>query len=294
MKESDLKFDRATNDPASGNLGNPIGGDSGYLTIHNRVQVINVTPSATVTLTPRDHLELAANYMFAKYDQVIPGSNVGYTDVSASVGYGYDLTPRDTFTIQAMVGRNDPDGPSNATDSYGLQAGWGRHVSESAQIYARVGAERFKYDQVSAGGSSKSTSVIAGAGINWTFQVSQLFVDLTRTVDPSAAGLSVERDQIRLKFNRSLTPKTSVYAGARALRDDAADSRPNFNKRTYAIATLGFEWRPLRAWSVTGEYNFTHQKFTNDPQAAKSNSFMLSLVYEPHREVASVGRYRGR
>ena len=76
------------------------------------------------------------------------------------------------------------------------------------------------------------------------------------------------------------------------------ESQTPYNDRTYAVGTVGFEWRFLRAWTVVGQYNYTRQKYVDFPEAATSNAATLSVVYEPHRDLSRerltpLGRDRG-
>ena len=124
--------------------------------------------------------------------------------------------------------------------------------------------------------------MVGGAGVNWTFQVTTLFLDATRTVEPNATGHSVVRHQIRLRIERSLTQKFKVVIGARGYRDTATGDDTSFIPRDYAVGTLGASWRFQRAWTVAAEYGYTRQKYQNQPSAAISSAGRLSIVYEPN------------
>ena len=91
----------------------------------------------------------------------------------------------------------------------------------------------------------------------------------------------MKRDQLRLRITRDFSPRLSGILGARALVDHATQTTPLFTTRQYAIGTVGFKWRWLRAWTLSGEYDYSRQKFANDPLAAMSNAATLSVIYEP-------------
>ncbi len=298
IDESVTKSDRV-NPGAGGGLGNPDTGDSSYIVLRNRRQLVNVLPAFTYDFTQRDTLELNLNYANASYDKFIPNTNVGYMHAGAQISMAHAVSERHTFAVRGTFARNDPDNPPNATtqngntNSYALLGEWRFKASEVSQAYARMGVQRSKFDRVAAtGASAQQTTYVAGAGVNWSFQITQLFFDLTRTVDPSSTGYLVERNQARLRVTRDLTPLLSGFVAARAFKDKALDSTASFRERTYAVATVGLEKRFLREWAVRAEYDFTHQDYQDGIGPGISNALLLSLIYEPRRETQSVGRYR--
>ena len=152
--------------------------------------------------------------------------------------------------------------------------------------------QRTSFDATALTPSRTDTTYVAGTGIDWTFQVTKVFVDITRSVDPSGAGSSVQRNQVLGRVTRAFAPLFSGFVAARFLKDSAADGNNGFDGRTYGIGSVGFEWRFLRAWSLTGQYDYTRQKYQLSPEAAKSNAVTLTISYEPHRETATIGSFR--
>lgn len=292
--QSTVFSERLSSDVGAGGLGNPTGGDSGYLALRNRTQTFHVNPWFAAELSPLNHATAELNYYDSKYDNFIPNTNVGYRAAIGTVGWVHDLTPRTSWTVRALYSHYQPDGAAGSTNSAGLEGEWHERVSEKSQAYVRVGARRARFDQVAAGQPDHATSFTGGAGVNWSFQVTQLFLDLTRTVDPNSTGFTVVRDQLRGRIKRNLAPLLQGYVGARVLKDTAQQSGRPFNDRAYAVGTAGLEWRLLRAWTLVAEYNYTRQKYQNDPEAAKSNAATLSFVYEPHRDLSEVLPFGGR
>ena len=89
-KESVVSSERLGTDfggiGTGGGLGNPIGGDSGYVAIRNKREMGQLHPTLNIELNERRRLEFAADYYHVKFDQDIPGLTVGYTSYGASVG----------------------------------------------------------------------------------------------------------------------------------------------------------------------------------------------------------------
>lgn len=283
----------------NGELGNPDSGDAGYIAVRNRQQLISVAPTLIHEFTPRDSLNVNLNYTNASYDRYIPNFNVGYAHYGADIAFSHAFSERQAWLIHGLFTRNDPDEPAGSTgnnstaNAYGLMGEWRYRVTDVAQAYVRAGGQRSQFSATGTLPSRSETTYIAGAGVNWNYQITRLFLDLTRTVDPSSTGYSIERNQLRFQITRNLTPLVSGFVAVRALSDKAADTRAVFRGRNYGIGSIGLEKRFLRQWSVRGQYNYTYQDYKGDGFGREvSNMFELSVVYEPRRETASVGRYQ--
>jgi hypothetical protein len=280
-KASVTRTDRASVDNSGGDLGNPVPGDSGYVIVRNRRELTEFSPSVAYAFTQRNRLLVVADYVGAAYDHEIPGFYVGYRNLGGSVGLAHDYSPRTTLTLRARFSQYDPNGSFLTTNSYGLEGEWGRHVSEISQAYVRLGALRSVFGQQGAVTSPAVTSVVGGAGFNWDFRPTQLFLDATRTLDPNARGYCILRDQLRLRVERKLTVKSAILMGVRAYQDTAIGNSALFPQRNYLTGTLGVRWRFERSWTIAAAYDYVRQRYQVDPASAESNSGTLSVIYQP-------------
>ena len=285
VDQSVVQSDLTTAATIGNQLGNPVAGDSGFLTEKDRRQLAEVTPTLTLDLTQRQHLELTADYSNVNYNPVIPDANVGYNSLNLTAGLIQDLSQRTTLTLRGLFGQYNPRGASNTTTSYGADGQWGYHVSQVSQAYVRLGAMRSTFEQVPGAPHVASvTGVVAGAGMNWTYQVTQVFLDITRDVEPNSTGFTVDRDQLRLSINRSFSAKFTGLVGARYYRDTPTETTILFADRSYGVGFLGFKWRFRRAWTLSGEYDYTWQKYAAvSSSTANSDAVLLSVIYEPKR-----------
>ena len=294
--QSTVFSERLTSNVGVGGLGNPTGGDSGYLALFNRRQTIFVKPSYESEVSQLNHVTAELSYFNASYDKFIPNTFVAYRTLVGALGWVHDLTQRTSWTVRAVYSRFEPDGTTGSNKSAGLEAYWNERVSDTAHAYVRVAGQRTQFDQVPAGQASHATSYSGGAGMDWAFQVTQVYLDLTRTVQPVSSGNTVERNQLLGRVTRDLTPLLIGYVGGRAFKDSTLERGLTYSDRTYGVGTIGFEWRFSRAWTLAGQYNYSRQKFAIDAEAATSNAATLSFVYEPHRDsskLRSFGRDRG-
>ncbi len=150
----------------------------------------------------------------------------------------------------------------------------------------RGGAQQtiFEDNQLTGTPGEEVTTWLAGAGLQRSVKLTELFLDAMHSVVPNSAGLVLQRDQLRFRLTHLFTPRVSMFTGVRATRDDPVASDSQRPTRNYATGDLGFEWRVLQQLSLVTSINYTWQEFeTDDTSGSESASAMLSFVYEPRR-----------
>lgn len=257
-----------------GGLGEPDTGDSGRFVTRNRRDFFRIAPSLGYDISQRYRLELNAHYLQADFDNQLPGAQQDFSEVGAGAGFGFLTSPRSTLLFRATGFQYDT---TETTEAYGGQLEWNTQYSENSRAYVRIGAQQTEPED-----GESDTNVIAGLGGQWASQRNALFVDLTRSVGPVAAGTVVERYQLRLRLDHDVSQRFTLRAGARLSRDEEIEEG-TYPQREYAIGELGFEWRWLRQWSLIGRYNYRWQEYEDEPSDADSSSFLIGIVYEPKR-----------
>jgi hypothetical protein len=242
-----------------------------------------LTPSYTFQMTPRSSLELTAGYTDATYSHELQGGYVGYQNVTGAAGLVLAASLTGSLTVRATAANFRP-GLGLTTDTYGAEAQWDGKFSATKQYYLRIGAGRTNFSGSVAGAPevSSTTNWTGGAGTQWTYRLTEIFVDATRNVAPTAQGYAVIQDQLRLRLARRFTPRFAGFLGVRAIYEEPLRGAvaPTVRAQHYNYGTMGFEWRVQREFSVIGAYEFTDYRYGPSGQA---NSIQLSLVYEPHR-----------
>lgn len=257
-----------------GGLGEPVTGDSGRFLVRNRRDFFRIAPSFGYDLTQRYRLELDAHYLQADFDNQVANAQQDFSEFGAGAAFGFLTSQRSTLYVRALGFQYDT---STTTDAYGGEVEWNTQYSENSRAYIRLGAQQTKPEN----GPSDS-NVIAGAGGQWASQRNRLFLDLTRSVGPVAAGTVVERYQLRLRVDHDVSQRFALRAGARLSRDEETQDG-TYPTREYAIGELGFEWRWMRQWSLIGTYNYRWQEYEDEPSDADASSFLIGIVYEPKR-----------
>jgi hypothetical protein len=286
-KEDVVSSEQPGTDIDSG-LGEPGVGDSGSIFARNRRQLISLRPSLSHELTQRHHMRYELAYTDIDYStQTDPVTSpvapqVGYTDAAAAVGWQFDFSQRSALTTRLRASRYEIDVGEQRSDGQGVEFELASDATETLRTFVRAGAQRTDLT-LASGVEDEVTSWLAGAGLEWNAGLSQVFLDATRAVIPTSAGLVVERDQLRLRLDRAVSARFGVFFGARGIRDEALDDLSAFGGRKYATADLGLRWRMQQQLSLVASVDYTWQEFGAIDEDADSSGAMLTLIYEPRR-----------
>jgi len=267
---------------------NSPGADLASVTGRVRQDVWRLGPIANFELSPRQHLEIRAEFLGADYSQAVSGQIQNFKNYSGSLGLGFNVTPQSTVTVRATASDLKPVSGSGV-NTYGAEGEWRTHLSEVVQSYARVGVEHTSFNQAQYGQSS-ATSVTGGIGISRKFIAYDLFADFARSVSPDSYGTVVVRNDLRTRLEHKFSGRTSGYVGLRYINQVDLGNSAGFVGQRYGQAALGIEWRIYRQFSIISEYVYTtYKQYTSDAQAAGSNAVTISLKYQPHRPAEEFG-----
>ena len=262
-------------------LGEPDRGEGiGRIALSDREDRFSVSPSLAFDLNERRSMEFSATYLDVSSDVQVPGDRVDYTDLSGAIGVSQALSERSSVTVRLGMGSYEPDGQS-PRDAYGLDAEWRRNISEASEVFVRGGM--YRAEDISATGNSSDwdSGFTGGAGVRWGFERTNVWLEVDQSLDPNSSGSLVSRQQLRAQLRRNLSEVAGFTVGARYIRDSGTDSDEDFRDATYAAASIGFDWRLTRKWTLVGSYDYQWRE--DAPRDAKSTAVSLGIVYEPNR-----------
>ena len=298
-------------------LGQVIGEGTGRISIHNRRQLEQVAPKFTFDFTPRYHLVTNAVVEAASYSNNLSGSagltaaqqaqyvQVGFKDFYGSAGLQYDITQRQDIIWRLLGSEFMPDhatvlgtGPtatpinsdSTNTERYGAEAQWDTKPNDVMQTYVRLGINEVHADTAVDGVINK-TLLVGGAGVVWTYQLSQYIIDVVRDLSPSAAGAVIQQDEVRGRMLRALQPRLYAVLAARYVRvRGASQTILGVQGSDYAAASAGLQFQITPNYRLATEYDYTWQKFEGEPYAA-SNGISVSVIWQPQSRYRPIPNY---
>jgi hypothetical protein len=263
-------------------LGNPgTGLDAAQDGSSNREDRIQVIPGVSLEINERHALDLALDYLDVGYDREEADDRESYANYALDLAYRWMTTPTATVSFLAGYARYEPDG-ADSTDSYALGAEWANRWSETAEVYVRGGA--YFVESAVPGDSGRDSGFSGGAGVRWSFEVTDIFLDANQFADPSSSGELVERTQLRFQVSRQLAPNTTVQLGIRGIAESGVAGRDDFEGSDYVTADLGLKWRMIRELTLFGGYWYRWKDKDNAADSAESNTFRLGVIWEPNRK----------
>ncbi len=262
-------------------------GDSGRIVADNRQRLYRVAAQFAQRLGQRSNLEASAGYVSADYQRQIVGAQLDYRNGDGYLGWAYDATQSDTLRIGAVAEDYRTDSASlSSSHTDGLRAEWAHQISPTLRSYLRLGGARTTYDQPATGARPASASnATYAAGLRGSYQVTEIYLDASRSIEPNGTGFLVRRDQLQFNLTRQLRPLLNGSIGILGISDAATGGvgAAAFADRHYAVGRLQFERRFTRAWSLTGRYEYAWQKFSGEDSNRRGNRVDISMIYEAGR-----------
>ncbi len=274
---------------ANQGLGQTTGEETGLVSFHNRRELLRFSPNFSYDFTPRLHLRSLGQYENASFDENITqtqaGTNLviaqqGFKDYYAKAGLQWDFSQRYDLLSSLVGAKFIPDGSPTDTLRYGVEETFEARPNQIMQWYGRLGVNQVHAHTLVDGNIDK-TLVVGGAGVSWTYQLSQYTADFIRDLSASAGGAVVEHDEVRGRALRALTPRLYTIVAARYVRiRGASQTILGIVGSDYTAASAALQYQITRNYRISGEYDFTWQHFQGEP-TAHSNAFVLSVIWQP-------------
>ena len=263
-------------DVDSGDLGDPVQGDSGRFVEHNRRNYARIAPFFRYDVTQRQRLELDAHYLRADFEKQFEGAQQDFSEAGVSAGWGYQFTERSSLMFRALASQYET---TFDTDAYGGLCPVGHELhrelarlracgcaadgtGERRDRHQRDCRPRRQLEQPAQHAVPRpDPHCRAHFGGNRSRALPVAYADSPRGV---AARLTDARSARRRATRKSMSRAHSRRASTR---------RPK----------AGFEWRVLRNFAVTATYSYRWQEYADELSDRSANGFLIGLVYEPKR-----------
>lgn len=270
-------------------LGQTTGEETGLVSFHNRRELERFAPNFSYDFSQRLHLRSDAQYENVSFSRNIAetqaGTNLviaqqGFKDYYGKAGLQYDFSQRYDLVSYFEGAKFLPDSAATDTERYGVEETFEARPNQVVQYYGRIGVNQVHAHTLVDGNIDK-TLLVGGAGISWTYQLSQYTADFIRDLSPSAGGAVVQHNEIRGRMVRALTPRLYTVVAARYVRvRGASDIILGVVGSDYTAASGALQYQITRNYRISGEYDFTWQRFQGEP-TARSNAFVLSIIWQP-------------
>jgi hypothetical protein len=204
----------------------------------------------------------------------------GFKDYYGKGGLQYDFSQRYDLVSSLVGAKFLPNGRDTATERYGVEETFEARPNQIMQWYARLGVNEVHAHTVADGNIDK-TLVVGGAGVSWTYQLSQYTADFIRDLSASAGGAVVQHDEVRGRVVKALTPRFYTVLAARYVRvRGASQTILGIVGSDYTAASGALQYQVTRSYRIQGQYEFAWQRFQGNP-SSRSNSSMVSVIWQP-------------
>jgi hypothetical protein len=270
-------------------LGQTTGEETGLVSFHNRRVLERFMPNFSYDLSPRWHIRSQGEYENASFSQnfaeLQTGTNLliaqqGFKDYYGKAGLQYDFSQRYDLLSSVVLSKYLPDGSPTDTVRYGFEEQFEARPNQIMQWYARLGVDEVHANTLVDGNINK-TLWVGGAGVSWTYQLSQYTADFIRDLSASSGGAVVEHEEARARMIKALAPRLYSVLAARYVRvRGASQTILGIVGSDYAAASAALDYQLTRNYRIEGEYDFTWQRFEDEP-TSRSNGITVSVIWQP-------------
>jgi hypothetical protein len=191
----------------------------------------------------------------------------GFKDYYGKAGLQYDFSQRYDLVSSVVGSKYLPDGSPTDTTRAGVEEQFEARPNQIMQWYARLGVNEVHANTLVDGNINK-TLLVGGAGVTWTYQLSQYTMDYIRDLSASAGGAVVQHEEVRGRMLKALTPRLYTVLAARYVRvRGASQTILGIVGSDYAAASAALQYQLTRNYRIAGEYDYTWQRFQNEPSS---------------------------
>jgi hypothetical protein len=274
----EILFESALRQEGTGDLRNV---DVGLVQAKVRRDGIVVGPSWEYATSERGAIQLGMRVDNIEYANAQGTDLVDYRQQEASLGYAYKVSVQDTLSLGVSGAAYRPRTGGEEADTRRLLGGWARTFTDT--VNGRVSFGRSWTTEQTAAGEIETSGVVVEIGATQRSELATLDAIVSRDVQPSGGGRSVESTQVRLYYSRQLSDTTEFVIGANTFRNQVLEgSDPEIDRR-YSEIVPEFRWQIAPEWSLGASYSFRKQKFDVDSDSAESNAVFVGITYASQR-----------
>jgi hypothetical protein len=239
------------------------------------------SPSWSYATSERGSVGLSMRTDNVEYTNAAGTDLVDYRQMDGGLAYSYRIGVQDQLSLSVGASGYRPDTGGNESDTMRVLGGWSREFSET--LDGRISFGRSWTTEQTAAGDAESSGAVVEIGANQRSELSTLEAIISRDVQPSGGGRSVESTQLRLHYARKLSTTTEFVIGASTFRNKVLEGSDPEVDRRYSEIVPEFRWQLTPAWSLGASYSFRKQKFDVDSDSAESTAVFVGMTYAPQR-----------
>lgn len=254
--------------------------NSGIVFVGETRTRLEVEPSVRYALSPRTSLGLLANYQFVDYDSNLPDQRVGFTSPYVQATIIRQVGQRTELSVGPYYTHYEADNDLSESDSYGALINLRHRVTEVTYFTFGLSVERSEETRFTPLPVEESVT-------SWGFEfagfrrgrVGSLRYSLGRFLQPSSVGDRREIDQLRIQYNRPLSPLFSVYGAVRLSQDRSIGDDRDGRDRDRALLEAGMSRLITPTFYISGGYRYAWLDRQDAPRSADNHNVFISFGF---------------
>ena len=241
---------------------------------------LGISPYVEIAFNSRSSLRLDGRIVDVDYAQ---GASAGRTDfLERAIGgeFRRSLDERGSLGVRVFATGYEASVNNNVTDTRGIELVYARELSELWSWSISAGTQRSDFALSSGGRRIRGTDDTGVFGLNFSKrgERSGMRAELQRRMSPDALGFVAPRDELRVSWERTITPRVMGRVGVRAI-DAAGLPTVADSGRRFGRAELDVEWQFRQQWWLVAGYAHATARSEGSSNSAGSNSLTLGVRY---------------
>jgi hypothetical protein len=226
-------------------------------------------------------IDASVSGIYQKFDYsptVLDHSDFDFYQVNADLGW--KLSQRSELSFGGFGSKYQASTiESSATGggaTVGLDTSWSPLLSTSASILL----QHTNIDQTTPPVVKTDVNTWGGSvGAVYKAQVSQYRLSVSRNVTPSGGGGVYVNNQAQFQYQKELSERLGFTGALIWLKSVQLPSNVDDLDRTYMQTALNLKWMIRPTWFVQGGYEYSWQKYVQNPEAS-NNRIFIQMGYQ--------------
>jgi hypothetical protein len=242
---------------------------------------VGVSPYIDMALNSRSTLRLDGRLVDIDYANDTSTSRSDFLERAIGGEYQRNLDQRRIIGVRIFATGYEAAVNNNVTDTRGIELVYARDITELWRWSIAAGTQRSDFALSTGGRRVRGTDSTGtfGLTVSKRGERSRMRTELHRRMSPDSLGFVAPRDEIRVAFDRMLSPRINGGFGLRLIDAEGVPTVPDSGRR-YGRAELDIEWQFGRQWSFVAGY--AHAAARSDSSTgtdAQSNSLTVGVRY---------------
>jgi hypothetical protein len=274
---------------------------TGVVTAYRQRTQLTANPSWSRSLTEATAITASYSYNRVNYPDKTGTSLIDYSDQTGTIGLQTLLDERNLASVTAYYDRYETNPASFLANTYGIQAGFDHHFSETLHGTLVAGARKTRSTTSSQalvcdgpilfgvcfGNLTTLTSVSERSNAGWTlnaglekrWETTTVSGRLSRDIYPTGNGQLVQTDRLQVAWTKQWSPTLTADVTASAYQSEYIGATVTGSNSHYYRIEPKLTWHMTEWWVLSARYSYSRVKYESAAAAANANAAYLTLSY---------------